>query len=192
MATTNGSSAREPGSVFTLENWRSWPAEERWELIGGVAYSMSPAPTVNHQIIAGKIYHELCNFLENNPCLPLIAPVDLFLPDGAPDSSDTVVEPDIMVVCDGAKIGDDGVHGAPDLVVEVLSDSTAYKDLTVKRALYERAKVREYWIVNPGTGSIVIYVLGEDGRYGAGVEIIEGFRAESTSLGGFSIILTSR
>jgi len=83
----------------------------------------------------------------------------VFLPKGDPDSSDTVVQPDVFVVCDPDKIQDDGIHGAPDFVVEVLSDSTAYKDLTAKKSLYERAGVREYWLVDPHNGSVFPYVL---------------------------------
>ncbi|OHD23001.1 MAG: hypothetical protein A2Y38_22005 [Spirochaetes bacterium GWB1_59_5] len=181
---TEGSAALKEGEKFTLDQWRTWPEGERWELIGGVAYNMSPAPKVRHQSLAGFLYHDICTFLEEKSCLPFIAPTDVFLPEGVADSADTVVQPDILVVCDDGKILEDGIHGAPDFIAEVLSPSTAYKDMSAKKSLYERSGVREYWLVNPDTGSVFRYVLN-DGRYGPATEILHGDRVESSALPGF-------
>ncbi|MFA6504969.1 MAG: Uma2 family endonuclease [Treponemataceae bacterium] len=185
MEKTAGTSALKRGEKFTLEQWRSWPENERWELIGGTAFSMSPAPRVPHQDFAGSFYRKIGSFLDDKPCRPFMAPVDVFLPDGVADSADTVVQPDVMVVCDPIKIEDNGIHGAPDFIVEVLSESTAYRDWNDKKALYERAGVKEYWIVSPDTGSVFRYVLSE-GRYGPVTEILRGEAAESISFQGFS------
>jgi Uma2 family endonuclease len=101
------------------------------------------------------------------------------------DSAETVVPPDVLVACDRGKIDEDGIHGAPDFVTEVLSPATAYKDLNDKRMLYERSGVREYWIVSPETGSVFRYVL-EDSRYGPATEILRGDPVDSSALPGFS------
>jgi len=184
VSTTEGTSALKQREKFSLEQWRSWPEGERWELIGGVAYNMSPAPNTRHQSLAGTLYHALCTFLENASCLPFYAPTDVFLPDGVTDSTETVVQPDVLVVCDESRIHEDGIRGAPDFVVEVLSPSTAYKDLGDKKDLYERSGVREYWIVNPESGSVFRYTLKND-RYGPATELLRGENVESFALPGF-------
>jgi Uma2 family endonuclease len=185
MDTPKEPSALKQGERFTLDQWRSWPENERWELIDGIAYAMSPAPRIPHQNHAGDLFRKLGNFLEGKPCKPFIAPADVFLPDNAEDGTDTVVQPDVLVVCDEGKVQDDGIHGAPDFVAEVLSESTAYKDWNIKKALYERTGVREYWLVSPETGSVFRYVL-EDGRYGPVTEILRGGAVESIAFPGFS------
>jgi len=185
MEKTEGTSALKQGERFTLDQWRSWPENERWELIDGIAYAMSPAPRIPHQNHAGNLFRKLGNFLEGKPCQPFMAPADVFLPDDSEGATDTVVQPDVFVVCDGDKVHDDGVHGAPDFVAEVLSESTAYKDWNIKKALYERAGVREYWIVSTETGSVFRYSL-KDGRYGPVTEILRGGAVESLAFPGFS------
>jgi Uma2 family endonuclease len=128
---------------FTVADYLTWPDDERWELIDGVAYGMAPAPTVKHQGIAGRFYSRLEQRLSGKTCRPFIAPVDVVL------SENDVVQPDVFVVCDPAKITDKNIQGAPDLVVEVLSPRTAAKDLREKKALYQRAGVLEYVVVDP-------------------------------------------
>ena len=185
MEKTEGTSSHKQGERFTLDQWRTWPENERWELIDGIAYAMSPAPRIPHQNHAGNLFRKLGNFLEGKPCQPFMAPADVFLPDDSEEATDTVVQPDVFVVCDGDKVHDDGVHGAPDFVAEVLSESTAYKDWNIKKALYERAGVREYWIVSTETGSVFRYSL-KDGRYGPVTEILRGGAVESLAFPGFS------
>ncbi|OHD23586.1 MAG: hypothetical protein A2Y38_07935 [Spirochaetes bacterium GWB1_59_5] len=189
MNETDGTSALKAGEKFTLDQWRTWPEGERWELIGGVAYAMSPAPRVPHQSLVVRLIHDIYEFLDGKSCQPFVAPVDVFLPKGDPESSDTVVQPDVFVVCDPDKIKDDGIHGAPDFIVEVLSDSTAYKDMTAKKALYEHSGVREYWLVNPGSGSVFRYVL-KDGHFGPATEILKGDTVECVTLPGFTWHIT--
>ena len=153
---------------YTYGDYLTWPDDVRYELIDGVAYMMTPAPTLDHQDIAGEIYYQLRQQLDGKPCRPYIAPVDVRLPkDDEPDEAiDTVVQPDVIVVCDERKLDRRGVRGAPDLVVEVLSPSTAYHDHKRKREVYERAGVKEYWLVDPVERMIHIYRLDDQGRYG--------------------------
>jgi Uma2 family endonuclease len=151
----------------TYADYLSWPEEMRYELIDGIAYLMEPAPTLDHQDIAGEIYFQLRGALEGKPCRAFIAPVDVRLPEAqeADDLVDTVVQPDVLVVCDSAKLDRRGVRGAPDFVVEVLSPATASHDHVRKRRAYERAGVREFWLVHPTDRMVTIYRL-TDGEYG--------------------------
>jgi Uma2 family endonuclease len=184
MAKTNGTSALKEGEKFTLEQWRSWPEGERWELIDGTAYDMSPSPRIPHQRIARILMNKVSAYLEGKHCEPFIAPTDVYLSENA-EEGDTVVQPDVLVVCDPKKIREDGIHGAPDFVAEILSVSTASKDITEKKDLYEKTGVREYWVLNPRSGSVFQYVLKE-GKYGPMREILNGEFVESFALPGFS------
>ncbi len=152
---------------YTYADYLQWPDETRYELIDGEAFLMSPAPLVEHQEIAGEVFRQLANQLDGQPCRPYIAPVDVRLPrtDEADAAIDTVVQPDVLVVCDPGKVDRRGVRGAPDWVLEVLSPSTAAHDQIAKRRTYERAGVREYWLVHPGDRTLTVYVL-ENGQYG--------------------------
>ena len=152
---------------YTYADYLQWPDDARYELIDGEALLMSPAPLVEHQEVAGEVFRQLANQLDGQPCRPYIAPVDVRLPraDEADAAIDTVVQPDVLVVCDPHKIDRRGVRGAPDWVLEVLSPSTAAHDQIAKRRTYERAGVREYWLVHPGDRTLTVYVL-ENGRYG--------------------------
>ena len=152
---------------YTYADYLTWPDDARYELIDGEAFLMSPAPLVEHQEVAGEVYHQLRNQLDGKPCRPYIAPVDVRLPrqDEADAAIDTVVQPDVLVVCDPAKIDRRGVRGAPDWVLEVLSPSTAAHDQIAKRRAYERAGVREYWLVHPGDRTLTVYVL-DNAQYG--------------------------
>jgi len=153
--------ARRDTTYHTYGDYLKWPEDVRYELIDGIAYLMAPAPTVRHQNIAGEIFRQLANALEDHPCLAMIAPVDVVLPlaDEADAQADTVVQPDVLVVCDSEKIGEKRVRGAPDLVVEVLSPSTAGHDMVLKRRIYERAGVREYWLIHPTDRVLTVYRL---------------------------------
>ena len=152
---------------YTYADYLQWPDDTRYELIDGEAFLMAPAPLIEHQEVAGDVYHQLRNQLDGKPCRPYIAPVDVRLPraDEADAAIDTVVQPDVLVVCDPHKIDRRGVRGAPDWVLEVLSPSTAAHDQIAKRRTYERAGVREYWLVHPGDRTLTVYAL-IDGQYG--------------------------
>ncbi len=151
----------------TYGDYLRWPDDVRYELIDGTAYLMAPAPTVRHQEIAGGVYRQIADALEGKPCRVLIAPVDVRLPkaDEADQAIDTVVQPDVLVVCDERKIGEHGVRGAPDWIVEVLSPGTAAHDQVTKRHVYERHGVREYWLIHPLDRVLTVYRLS-GGEYG--------------------------
>ena len=134
----------------------SWTGGYREELIGGKVFSMSPA-SCNHAIIAGNIFNIFSNFLKGKPCLAFADNCMLHL------TKEDHFIPDMMVVCDRSKIKKNWVEGAPDLVVEVLSPSTAKNDLFHKRKVYSQCGVREYWIVSPHELTIQQY-LPEDGE----------------------------
>lgn len=155
--------------LYTYEDYAAWPEDERWELIDGVAYQMS-APTTTHQDRVVSYITQLKNQLRGKPCKPYVSPVDV-MPKVAPGHefkrTDTVVQPDVLVVCDPAQIEVKGILGAPSFVLEILSPSTSHKDQTQKLALYEKTGVAEYWVVNPDNLSLWVYRLKADGRYGA-------------------------
>ena len=148
---------------YTYADYRSWSDGERWELIGGVPHAMSPSPTWWHQDICVNLLFQIAGFLKNKPCKVLVAPLDVRL--NADTKDDTVVQPDLFIVCDRSKLDEKGsCRGAPDMVVEVLSPSTARHDSLVKLRLYQNAGVREYWIVDPDNRTVMVNVL-ENGKY---------------------------
>jgi Uma2 family endonuclease len=159
--------AKRDENYHTYGDYRTWPEDARYELIDGFAFVMSPAPSVPHQDLLGALYRQIANGLDASPCRPFIAPVDVRLPkrNEADDAVDTVVQPDLMVVCDPAKIDARGIRGAPDWIIEILSPGTAGHDQIVKRSLYERNGVREYWLVHPDDRVLTIYRL-DAGKYG--------------------------
>ncbi len=134
--------------------------QEEWpeELIDGKVVAMSPRPAWNHVSIAGNLYTIFSNYLRGKQCIPIPDGFDLHLTD-----RDTFV-PDMMVVCNRDQLKHNGVYGAPDLVVEVLSPSTAKRDRGYKKNAYESAGVPEYWLVNPADRSVEVYHLAE-GHY---------------------------
>jgi Uma2 family endonuclease len=162
--------AQQTRQKFTYGDYRQWPEDERWELIEGEAYAMAPAPTRTHQTLVGEIFRQIANFLEGKPCKVYIAPFDVRLPEQneSDDETETVIQPDIAVICDEAKLDEKGCRGAPDWIVEVLSPSTASRDHVRKKALYERHGVREYWLVHPADHILTRYQL-ENGLFGPAV-----------------------
>lgn len=165
-----GNPALAPKERFTYRHYRTWPDNERWELIEGQAWNMSPAPRARHQALCIKLASWFFDFLEGKACQVFGAPFDVLLPEGdeADEDVDTVVQPDIVVYCDRSKLNEYGARGSPDLAVEILSPSTSRKDLREKFNLYERHGVREYWVVDPGNKSILIFRPGPDGKYDEG------------------------
>jgi Uma2 family endonuclease len=174
-----GPLARKLDERFTYGDYLTWDDDERWELIDGVPYNMSPAPRVAHQRILGELLLQFGNWLKGKPCQVFIAPFDVRLPDAEEpdDLVETVVQPDLVVICDRGKLDEAGCRGAPDLVVEILSPTTAQKDLKIKFARYERAGVREYWIVEPAGKTVQVFTLGPDGRYGRPEVFVDGDQA---------------
>lgn len=136
----------------------AYQEEAREELINGKIVMMSPRPSVNHNFVAGNIYHIFASYLHGKKCTPFADGTDLYLSE-----NDRFI-PDGMIVCDWNKIKSDGVYGAPDLVVEVLSPSTVKNDRDIKKDAYAKAGIKEYWIVDPANKTVEIYLL-HDGQY---------------------------
>lgn len=151
---------------YTFADYLTWGEDERIEIIDGEVFLMAPAPSRAHQGISMELSRQLANYLEGKKCRAYHAPFDvrLFEKDGnRPEDVDTVVEPDITIVCDPSKLDDRGCKGAPDMVVEILSPSTQRHDRLVKLGLYQRARVREYWIVNPEDQTVQVMLLDGGG-----------------------------
>ena len=136
----------------------AYQEEPREEIIGGNVVMMS-APTINHSRVAGNIYYLFRQYLEGRPCEPFEDGTALYLEEGREE-----YQPDMMVVCDPEKVKDDGVYGAPDLLVEVLSPGTGRYDRGHKKDVYEKCGVREYWIADPANRTVEQYVL-ENGAF---------------------------
>ena len=158
----------EKNGKYTYADYKTWPDSERWEIIDGIAFNMSPAPKREHQKISFEISRQIGNSLTDKSCEAYSAPMDVklsALPGAEENDIDIVVQPDILVVCDPDKLDEDGCNGAPDWIIEILSPSTSYKDENEKLALYEKYGVKEYWIIQPGAKMIFIYILDENGTY---------------------------
>ncbi len=157
----------DPNGHYTYKDYLSWPDEFRCELINGVIYDMCAAPRRVHQDVLGDLVDIFRAFFRGKPCKVYFAPFDVILTafGDRESDSDTVVQPDLSVFCDRSKLTPLGATGAPDLAVEILSASTAIKDQREKRVLYERHRVREYWVINPANETAMIYVLGDDGKF---------------------------
>lgn len=154
--------------LYSYADILSWDTQTRYELFNGQLTALA-APAISHQRISREIYLQLGNYLKGKACEAFYAPCDVRLFEKAGDHPKdvyTIVQPDLMVVCDPRKIDNHGVHGAPDLIIEILSDSTQRTDRLVKFNLYCQAGVQEYWIVDPSTRTVAVYTL-EDGTYHA-------------------------
>jgi Uma2 family endonuclease len=150
---------------WTYADYLTWDDGQRWEIIDGEAYNMSPAPLIRHQRISRNLASLILPFFRGKSCEVFIAPTDLVLDDM------NVIQPDLLIVCDRTKITERNIQGAPDMIVEILSPSTSIRDRRLKKALYERFGVAEYLIVDPVAESVDRYLL-VDGRYG-GPEIFD-------------------
>ena len=148
-----GRPIKEPGK-YTIEDYLSWPEDERIELINGKIYDMA-APSYVHQAIAGRIHYHMMDFIlgKGGNCTPGIAPIDVQL-----DCDDrTMVQPDVIIDCREEKKSIRRVIGAPDFVLEVLSKATRSKDIIIKTEKYASAGCREYWIVDPKKEIVIVY-----------------------------------
>jgi Uma2 family endonuclease len=150
---------------YTYADYRQWDLApgERYELIDGAAYAMS-SPNDEHQAISMELSRQIANFLRGKPCKARSAPYDVRLFYQEDELDDTVVQPDISVICDEKKLGTEGCRGAPDLVIEILSPSNTSEEYIRKFNLYLEAGVREYWIVSPKEKIVQVNLL-ENGAY---------------------------
>ena len=146
----------------TYADYLTWSATYGNELIDGIAYVREPpSPSRRHQEVVGELHRQVANSLQGKRARAFIAPFDVRLPkhSGVDDQIDTVVQPDVLIVCDLRKLDDRGMRGAPDWIAEVLSPSTASYDRTTKLAAYERAGVPETWLIDPAGRTVTIYRL---------------------------------
>jgi Uma2 family endonuclease len=174
----------ENGRRFTYADYKDWELAEgeRYEIIYGEAYAMS-APNAYHQSILMELGRQFANYLTGKPCKVYPAPYDVRLFFEEDESDDTVVQPDISVVCGAEKRGKEGCHGAPDFVAEILSPSNTAIEMQRKFELYREAGVREYWVLDPEQKTIYVYVLDKGTIFprvyrasgAAPVEIFPGF-----------------
>ena len=155
---------------YTYADLLCWDGKTRYELYCGRPVALA-SPSDVHQEICGELFAQFHANIKEKSCRTYFAPFDVRLFENggdAPEHVDTVVQPDLMVVCDRSKIDSRGIHGAPDLVVEVISPSTARNDKLLKFNLYRIAGVKEYWIVDPSDRTVQTFVL-KDGQYVAEV-----------------------
>ncbi len=154
---------------YTYADYLKWTFDEAVELIKGRIFQMA-APLSNHQIATGRIHTMFSNQLRRKPCRTFVAPFDVRLPKPlsqrkSDEDIETVVQPDVCIICDIKKIDRRGCLGAPDLVVEVLSKSTAAKDIKDKFEVYEESGVREYWIAGVEDQIVNVWRMNEQGKY---------------------------
>jgi Uma2 family endonuclease len=156
---------------FTAIERDSWEDGEKWELISGRAYLMAP-PLSAHQMVSAELFGQIRELLKGTPCAPFYAPFGVYLNSKRNEQSDqkdnTVVEPDIFVVCDHSKISKRGFEGVPDLIIEILSPSTRRYDMFTKMKLYHEYAVQAYWVVDIEAAYVTVYLL-ENGKYTAAV-----------------------
>ncbi|MBM3861764.1 MAG: Uma2 family endonuclease [Verrucomicrobia bacterium] len=152
------SETAKQGRRHTWADYQTWNDDQRWEIIGGEAHLMSPAPTWRHQGIIGELHAQMQPYFKGKKCKLGLSPLDVVLSD------DDVVQPDLLVVCEPNKVKRTHVEGAPTLAVEVLSPRSGSLDRLLKLNLYARAGVKEYWLVTPWP-SLVEVLLLKGGRY---------------------------
>lgn len=144
--------ALEQKERVSWDDYLTWPHDERWEIINGTPHAMSPSPELPHQQVLGNLYAALREQLKGGKCIPILSPMDVKLSDH------DVVQPDLLVICDEKQLGK-RIEGPPALVVEILSESSIAHDRVTKMRLYERYRVKEYWIITPLSGVVEVYHL---------------------------------
>lgn len=162
------------------------------EYIDGIVY-MTPSPSTKHQRISGRLHAQLFNFLEGKECEVFHAPFDIELwkeeVQGNTPTERQVVIPDLTVICDRSKLGENKYTGVPELIIEILSPSNQAHDLVFKLNLYMQYGVKEYWIINPMLKIVQIYRLDDKGQYQQVDVLKEKGLAHSERLTGFSVSL---
>lgn len=169
-------------SGYTWDDYQSWPDDERWEIIDGHPYAMSPSPASRHQLIISALAAALFDQLRGKSCRTFVAPMDVRLSD------EDVVQPDLLIVCDEKQIKRTHIEGAPKIVVEVLSPASEQHDRRTKRECYARFGVPEYWIVTPFPHLVEVFTL-RDGFYTAWKTFDHRDRLISAALPGLEIDL---
>lgn len=177
--------------IFSYADYITWNDEKRWEIIQGTAFDMTPAPGTEHQRISMRLSVAISLFLQNKPCSVFSAPIDVRLGENLTKDEEitNIVQPDILVICDSSKIDERGIKGAPDWIIEITSPSTLKHDFGTKLLLYQEFGVREYWIVDPATKKVNVYILNNFGKYTPGLIYQEDENIDVTIFPDFKINL---
>jgi Uma2 family endonuclease len=164
-------------SGYTYEDYLAWDDGRRWEIIDGIAYEksegpsivndMTPAPGRFHQTIVGNLFREIGVYLKGKPGRIFSSPFDVKLGD---QGNESIVQPDLSIFCSSEVLDEKGANGPPDWVIEVLSPYTKSRDLGIKKQLYQKFKVKEYWIVSPEKKSVSVFILKDRNRYSPAIE----------------------
>lgn len=173
----------------TYADYLTWSATYGNEVIDGIAYVREPpAPSRLHQEVVGELHRQIANSLQGSRARVYAAPFDVRLPKhgGADDQIDTVIQPDVIIVCELHKLDDRGMRGAPDWAAEVLSPSTATHDRTTKLRVFERAGVPEVWLIDPTDRTVTIYRIAA-GQYRPPVVLELRGQTAITAVPGLSI-----
>ncbi len=183
--------AKEPSAMYSYADYLKWTFDERVEIIKGKIFRMSPGPNRRHQQISASISVMIGNHLNGSPCEMYYAPFDVRLPKNPKDPDSkvfSVVQPDLVVICNPEILDDKGCNGAPDFVIEILSPSTAKKDLSLKHSLYEENGVKEYWVVYPTDEIVEVYLLTAN-KFQAPIKYTNTDLIEAKTVTGLSIQL---
>ncbi|WP_293303731.1 Uma2 family endonuclease [Pedobacter sp. UBA5917] len=178
-------------AYYSYADYMRFEFEERLEIIKGRIFKMSPAPSRIHQKILGRIHNPIYNILKGHNCEVYMAPFDVRLAKKSKNDKEvfTVVQPDIVVVCDQDKLDKRGCIGAPDIVVEILSPGNNKKELINKYEVYEEAGVKEYWIVSHLDKTFFRYILDDQGKFQPTKLLTEGEEVTTPIMPGFKLIL---
>lgn len=188
MAEITSLSQLDLNGYYTYQDYLTWKFKERVELIRGLIFKMSPAPNVKHQDISRILLRFIDDYLLNKDCKVYHAPFDVRLPvSKKKGQSDTVVQPDMVVICDLMKLDLQGCNGAPDVVIEILSPGNSRREMKDKFELYEASLVPEYWIVDPDRQDIIMYTLNDQKRYIGSRPYMAGDKMSSSVLDGLVI-----
>lgn len=176
---------------YTYADYLTWEMDEMVELIKGKVYKWAAAaPGMSHQNVSLRLASAFLIFLKGKSCKIFQAPFDVRLPVKSHKNQDidTVLQPDLCVVCDNSKLSESGCLGAPDLIVEILSPGNNKKDLRLKYEVYQESGVKEYWVIHPNEQTLLIYSLIE-GKYHSSRLYSPGDIVESVCIEGFTLNL---
>jgi len=181
----------DPNGYYTYKDYMSWKFQERVELFLGRIFKMSPSPSVRHQQLSRNLMYAFESYFRKNKCQLFSAPFDVRLPvSKKKGKNDTVVQPDILVICDESKLDEQGCNGAPDIVIEILSPGNSHREMKDKFDLYEASFIPEYWIVDPEHEDVVVYSLNEQNQYVGSRPYVSNDILRSSFLEGLEIDLT--
>ena len=148
---------------YTYADYLEWEGPQRYQLFNGEAFQMA-SPSVTHQGILMELSLQFGSWLRGKPCQVFASPLDVRLFPKEDNSDNTILQPDLLVVCDKNKIVKGSVNGAPDLVIEIISPSNTSRELFLKFQYYLEAGVREYWVIEPEEKKVQVHIY-ERGRY---------------------------